>query len=99
MVKVPKIMPSGLPQGAFLFAPRVVIPPGGELVERPALPERQAQILIGLASSKTIKELAFEFHQSPKTVEYHKACLMRRIRVYDLAGLTRYAIRSGLVSA
>ena len=34
-----------------------------------------------------------------KTVEAHRAQLMARLAIYDVAGLVRYAVRSGMVSA
>jgi DNA-binding CsgD family transcriptional regulator len=34
-----------------------------------------------------------------KTVEAHRAKIMRKIRVESAAGLVRYAIRNGLVEA
>lgn len=34
-----------------------------------------------------------------KTVETHRAELMRRLGIHDVAGLTRYAIRHGLIRA
>ncbi|MBU1920259.1 LuxR C-terminal-related transcriptional regulator, partial [bacterium] len=35
---------------------------------------------------------------STKTVESHRTELMNRLDIHDIAGLVRYAIRSGLVS-
>ena len=36
---------------------------------------------------------------SIKTVETHRAQLMDRLDIHDVAGLVRYAIRSGLIPA
>jgi DNA-binding CsgD family transcriptional regulator len=36
---------------------------------------------------------------SPKTVENHRARLMQRLGVHDIAGLVRYAIQVGMVPA
>jgi DNA-binding NarL/FixJ family response regulator len=33
-----------------------------------------------------------------KTIESHRASLMERLDIHDVAGLVRYAIRHGLVS-
>jgi DNA-binding NarL/FixJ family response regulator len=35
---------------------------------------------------------------SPKTVEFHRAQLMARLGVHDIAGLTRYALKHGLIA-
>jgi DNA-binding NarL/FixJ family response regulator len=34
-----------------------------------------------------------------KTVETHRAQLMERLQIRDIAGLVKYAIRNGLVSS
>jgi DNA-binding NarL/FixJ family response regulator len=36
---------------------------------------------------------------SVKTIETHRAQLMERLDIHDIAGLVRFAIRTGLVSA
>lgn len=63
------------------------------------LPARQLEVLKGIAGSETTKSLAFALKISAKTVEYHRAKLMRRLRIFDVAGLTRFAVRSGLIEA
>lgn len=41
---------------------------------------------------------AERLHLSIKTIETHRAELLRRLDIHDVAGLTRYAIRRGIVS-
>jgi len=36
---------------------------------------------------------------SVKTAEKHRAQLMERLDIHDIAGLVRYAIRAGLVTS
>jgi DNA-binding NarL/FixJ family response regulator len=36
---------------------------------------------------------------SAKTVEKHRAELMARLGIHDVAGLVRFAIRAGLISS
>jgi DNA-binding NarL/FixJ family response regulator len=60
------------------------------------LTARQREILQLLAESKNIKEIAGLLHVSPKTVESHRANLMGRLEIRELAGLVRCAIRTGL---
>ena len=62
-----------------------------------ALTSRQRQILTLLAEGKAIKEIAHALDISPKTVDAHRAQLMERLQINDLAGLVRYAVRAGLV--
>lgn len=71
----------------------------GEPPAAPALSARQTEVLTLLALGKSVKEIAFELQLSPKTVETHRAQIMERLGMRDLASLVRYAIRAGLVSA
>ena len=64
----------------------------------PALSPRQRQVLQLIAEGRNTREIAGQLHVSVKTVETHRAELMRRLDIHDVAGLTRYAIRAGLVS-
>jgi DNA-binding NarL/FixJ family response regulator len=63
------------------------------------LTPRQRQILQLIAEGHSTRAIAEQLHISVKTVETHRAQLMERLGIYDVAGLTRYAIRAGLVSA
>jgi DNA-binding NarL/FixJ family response regulator len=60
------------------------------------LTARQREILQLLAEGKTTKEIARILSISAKTVETHRAQLMERLDIHDLAGLVRYALRVGL---
>jgi len=51
-----------------------------------------------MAEGKSTKEVAKAMGLSPKTVEFHRARLMERLQIYDVAGLVRLAVRVGLVS-
>lgn len=63
------------------------------------LTERQVEILKLLAQGLSTKEIAYELKLSPKTVDVHRAHIMERLEITDVANLTRYAIRHGLVNA
>jgi DNA-binding NarL/FixJ family response regulator len=60
------------------------------------LTPRQQQILCSLSQGLSTKEIAFELQLSAKTVETHRAQLMNRLQLRDVASLVRYAIRTGL---
>ena len=62
------------------------------------LTSRQREILQLVAEGKSTKEVAQLLDVSAKTVETHRAQIMERLGIHDLAGLVRYAIRTGLVS-
>ena len=70
----------------------------GELSPLEHLTQRQREILQSVAEGKNTKEIAYVLGISVKTVETHRAQLMKRLNIHDVPGLVRYAIRSGLVS-
>jgi DNA-binding NarL/FixJ family response regulator len=59
---------------------------------------RQSAVFQRLASGQSTKEIASSLRISVKTIETHRAQVMRRLEIHDLAGLVRYAIRVGVVS-
>lgn len=61
------------------------------------LTHRQVEILKLIAQGKASKEIAFELGLSPKTVDVHRARIMERLRLNDIASLTLYAVRKGLI--
>jgi DNA-binding NarL/FixJ family response regulator len=61
------------------------------------LTERQLEILVLIASGHATKEVAFKLGLSPKTVDVHRARIMERLGIDDVAGLTLYCVRHGLV--
>lgn len=64
-----------------------------------ALTPRQREILKLIAEGQSTKEIAYSLGVSVKTVETHRAQLMDRLDIRDIAGLVRFAIRVGLVAA
>ena len=63
-----------------------------------ALTARQREILQMIAEGKSTKQIAFQLEVSVKTVETHRAALMGRLDIHDIAGLVLYAVRHGLIS-
>ncbi len=61
------------------------------------LTQRQVQILKLIAQGRASKEIAFELGLSSKTVDVHRARIMDRLRLNDIASLTLYAVRKGLI--
>jgi len=61
------------------------------------LTHRQVEILRLIAQGRASKEIAFELGLSPKTVDVHRACIMERLHINDIASLTLYAVRKGLI--
>jgi DNA-binding NarL/FixJ family response regulator len=67
--------------------------------QAPVLSPRQREVLQLIAEGKSTKEIAFLLKRSVKTIETHRAHLMQRLGLFDVASLVKYAIRMGLVSA
>jgi len=72
---------------------------GEEVPAEPTLTPRQREVLQLIAEGHGTKEIAARLCLSAKTVETHRAQLMERLGIRDVAGLVRYAIRAGIVSA
>jgi len=63
------------------------------------LTARQREILQLIAEGQSTKEIGFRLALSTKTVETHRRLLMERLGIHEVAGLARFAVRAGLVSA
>jgi len=71
---------------------------GGAVDPLALLTARQREVLRLIAEGVPTKQIAHRLDISPKTVEAHRATIMSRLQVRDVAGLVRLAIRSGLVA-
>lgn len=58
---------------------------------------RQIAILTMMARGLSSKEIGFDLGLSSKTVDAHRARIMDRLGINDVASLTLYAVRKGLV--
>lgn len=59
---------------------------------------RQKQILQMVAEGHSTRGIAEKLSISVKTVETHRAQIMERLGIRDVAGLTRFAMRNGLIA-
>ncbi len=62
------------------------------------LTSRQREILQLVAEGRSTKQIASGLSVSVKTIEAHRAQLMKRLGINEVAGLVRYAARIGLVN-
>lgn len=65
--------------------------------QTPQLSAREREVLQLIAESRTTREIGVLLHLSAKTVETHRARLMLKLGIHDIAGLVRYAMRIGLI--
>ncbi|HTZ20725.1 MAG TPA: response regulator transcription factor [Opitutaceae bacterium] len=63
----------------------------------PALTSREEEVLQLVAEGAPNKQIAAELGISIKTVDKHRQQLMNKLNIHDIAGLTRYAISSGVI--
>jgi DNA-binding NarL/FixJ family response regulator len=74
--------------------------PGGREAEPlAALSAREREVLRLLALGGTSKEIAASLHLSPKTIEAHRASVMKKLDARKATELVRFAIRAGLIEA
>ena len=63
------------------------------------LSSRETEVLQLVAEGNVNKETAAELGISIKTVEKHRQNLMKKLNIHDTAGLTRYAIATGIIGS
>ena len=64
----------------------------------PKLTARERRILQLIAEGKTIKEIARVLHVSSKTADANRRHIMNKLGIFNIAELTKYAIREGLTT-
>ena len=71
-----------------------------EVTEAPtkALSARESQVLKLIAEGLKTREIAAKLFVSDKTVETHRRKISRKLDLYSVAELTKYAIRTGLTT-
>jgi len=70
---------------------------GGSLDPHDTLTERERQVLRIAAESSSIAEIAARLSVSPRTVENHRANLMRKLGLRTQTDLLRYCLRRGIL--
>ena len=66
--------------------------PGGSNLTR-----RELEVLRLIAQGAANKQMAAALGISVKTIEKHRQHLMKKLRIHDIAGLTRYAAEKGMI--
>lgn len=85
--------------GTGYFSPQVSqkLAAAAEPLPQEALTPRQLEILTHIARGLSAKEIGFKLNLSSKTVDVHRSAIMTRLGLSDVASLTLYAVRNGLV--
>ncbi len=62
------------------------------------LTEREKEVLKLIAEGKSTKQIAAHLNVSSKTIESHRRQVMAKLNIRNVADLTKYSIREGLIS-
>ena len=60
------------------------------------LSSREREVLQLVVEGKTSSQIAVILHLSPKTVESYRSRLMKKLEIYDVPALVKFAIQNGL---
>ncbi|HSU62038.1 MAG TPA: helix-turn-helix transcriptional regulator [Bryobacteraceae bacterium] len=63
-----------------------------------SLTGRQIEVLRYLADDLSNKEIAAKLNLSEKTIDFHRQLIKQKLGVKGVAGMVRYAIRTGLIT-
>ena len=63
------------------------------------LTSRETELLQMIAEGHVNKQMASELGISIKTIEKHRQHLMEKLHIHDIAGLTRFAIATGIIES
>ena len=66
-------------------------------MQRKIITDREKQVLRLIAQGYSNKQIAQQLSLSVKTVDAHRANIMRKLQIDNLAGLIKYAIRMGII--
>ncbi len=89
-------------RGRFYLSPGISQAVLNAYLDQTAVPQnvlsvRERQVLQLIAEGKTSKEIAGVMGLGIRTAESHRARIMKKLDIHDMAGLVRYAVRRGLV--
>lgn len=71
---------------------------GDVTAEAPTLSSREREVVQLIAEGRSTAKIAEHLNLSVKTVESHRKRIMDKLKINNIAGLTKYAIREGITS-
>jgi DNA-binding NarL/FixJ family response regulator len=71
-------------------------PQNGEAPPSDTLTSREREVIQLLAESKTNRQIATILGIAPKTVETHRAAIMKKLNLHSIVDIVRYAVRNKL---
>jgi two-component system response regulator NreC len=70
---------------------------GGEHIQQDRLTPREREIVKLIAEGYTNQQIADLLHRSVKTIESHRANILRKLGIHDTIELVKYAVRRKLI--
>lgn len=61
------------------------------------LSKRQLAVLVGIASDKTVKQIADELGLAYKSVDNYRQNLKAKLNIHTAVGLTHYALKHNII--
>lgn len=80
----------------LVFSEYMTIINNSEPLKKDELTSREREVLQLVAEGNTTKEIAAKLNLSTKTIDSHREHIMEKLKIRNIAGLTKYAIREGL---
>lgn len=85
-----------MPAVAKYLTTAIINQPPMAKAELEQLTPRQREVLLLIVEGFSAKEIAFRLKLSSKTIDAHRFQIMNKLKIYDIPGLVRFAIRNGL---
>jgi len=92
-------------QGEAFYAPQIAqaalnefVSSGGKKQPFVHLTTREREVLSLIAEGQSNKEVARKLGIGVRTIETHRERIMEKLNIHTIAGLTRFAIRNGMIS-
>lgn len=70
----------------------------GELPKPSEISKKEREVLQLVAEGEKNRDIAEKLGVSVKTVETHRRNIMKKLNIFNIAGLTKFAIKEGIVS-
>lgn len=81
------------------LAQEIVLSPEKQDLPSHILTSREFEVFAMLARGDSVREIAEHLHLSPKTVNVHRANILKKLKVNNAVKLAHIAVRHGLISS
>ena len=82
----------------YVDTPRCLFKTIADITRTKDISKKERQVLQLVAEGKKTRDIAEKLGVSIKTIETHRRNIMQKLSIFSIAGLTKFAIKEGLVS-